>query len=185
MAALNSQEHPEVLSRLCRDAQGTPQPDPQELHSTKPKPPPFEDVHSNQLWGCKVQDVYTKIYQTIFTDQMGKFPLRSQADNKYIVVMVEIDNSAILIKPIKNHTDAELTRAYSAIMLRLRRAGVTPRKHFLDNEISTAMKDLIQDTYKMTLELVPPGCHRRHAAAMPPKLPLVTSSRTSSANLQG
>ena len=26
------------------------------------------------------------------------------------------------------------------------------------------MKDLIQDTYKMSLELVPPGCHRRNAA---------------------
>eukprot|EP00804_Cyclotella_cryptica_P013333 CCRYP_005110-RA/>CCRYP_005110-RA protein AED:0.26 eAED:0.28 QI:0/0/0/1/1/1/4/0/679 len=46
----------------------------------------------------------------------------------------------------------------------LHRAGVVPRKHVLDNEISTAMKTLITDTYKMTYELVPPGCHRRNAA---------------------
>jgi len=26
------------------------------------------------------------------------------------------------------------------------------------------MKDLIRDTYKVKLELVPPGCHRRNAA---------------------
>jgi hypothetical protein len=78
--------------------------------------------------------------------------------------MVEINSSAILVEPIKNRTDTELTRAYSALMLRLQRAGIIPSKHILDNEISTAMKDLIQDTYKMTLELVPPGCHRHNAA---------------------
>eukprot|EP00804_Cyclotella_cryptica_P005135 CCRYP_011533-RA/>CCRYP_011533-RA protein AED:0.44 eAED:0.46 QI:0/0/0/1/1/1/2/0/328 len=44
-----------------------------------------------------------------------------------------------------------------------RTAGIVPRKHVLDNEISTAMKDLIQDTYKMSLELVPAGCHCRNA----------------------
>eukprot|EP00804_Cyclotella_cryptica_P024857 CCRYP_020547-RA/>CCRYP_020547-RA protein AED:0.45 eAED:0.45 QI:0/0/0/1/0/0/3/0/290 len=46
-------------------------------------------------------------------------PLRSQAGNKYIIVMVEIDSSVILVEPIKNRTDAELTRAYSTLMLRL------------------------------------------------------------------
>ncbi|KAL7476897.1 hypothetical protein ACHAW6_002726 [Cyclotella cf. meneghiniana] len=76
------------------------------------------------------------------------------------MVMVEINSSTILVKPIKNCTDTELTHAYSTLILRLRWAGVTPCKHILENEISTAMKDLIQDTYKMTLEVVPPGYHR-------------------------
>jgi hypothetical protein len=74
--------------------------------------------------------------------------------------MVEIDSSAILVEPIKNRSDAELTRAYSLLIARLHRAGVHPRKHVLDNEISNAMKTLITDKYKMTYELVPPGCHR-------------------------
>eukprot|EP00804_Cyclotella_cryptica_P008931 CCRYP_012040-RA/>CCRYP_012040-RA protein AED:0.26 eAED:0.26 QI:0/0/0/1/1/1/2/0/686 len=137
------------------------------VRSTKPKPAPFEEIHSNQLRGRKVHDIYTTTYQvrdTIFTNQTGRFPVRSQAGNKYIMVMVEIDSSAILVEPIKNRTDAELTRTYSALMLRLRRAGIVPRKHVLDNEISAAMKDLIQDTYKMSLKLIPPGCHRRNAA---------------------
>eukprot|EP00804_Cyclotella_cryptica_P027251 CCRYP_014353-RA/>CCRYP_014353-RA protein AED:0.46 eAED:0.46 QI:0/-1/0/1/-1/1/1/0/123 len=88
---------------------------------------------------CHVRD-------TIFTDQIGKFPQRSQAGNKYIMVMVEISSSAIIVEPIKNLTDAELTRAYSALMLRLQWAGATPHKHVLDNEVSLAMKDLIRDT---------------------------------------
>eukprot|EP00804_Cyclotella_cryptica_P004502 CCRYP_017632-RA/>CCRYP_017632-RA protein AED:0.12 eAED:0.12 QI:0/-1/0/1/-1/1/1/0/259 len=109
------------------------------VRSTKPKSTPFEEVHSTQLWGRKVQDVYTKVYHmrgTIFTDQTGKFPQHSQAGSKNIMVMVEIDSSAILVEPIKNPTDAELTRAYSALMLRLQRAGITPLKHVLDNEVS-------------------------------------------------
>eukprot|EP00804_Cyclotella_cryptica_P013560 CCRYP_012915-RA/>CCRYP_012915-RA protein AED:0.35 eAED:0.35 QI:0/-1/0/1/-1/1/1/0/404 len=137
------------------------------VRSTKPMPLPFEEAHSNQLQGHKVHDIYTKTHQvrnTIFTDQTGQFPVCSQAGNKYIMVMVEIDSCAILVEPIKNRTNAELTRAYSALMLRLRQASIIPCKHILNNEISTAMKDLIQDTYKMTLELVTSGCHHRNAA---------------------
>ena len=48
--------------------------------------------------------------------------------------------------------------------MRLKNAGIVPRKHVLDNEVSTTMKYFIHDKYKMEMELVPPGCHRRNAA---------------------
>lgn len=137
------------------------------VRSTKPKPIPLETFQSPQLIGRKLRDVYTHVYDTrdtIFSDQTGQFPHRSSSGNNYLMVMVDIDSSAILVEPIKNRTDLELTRAYSTLITRLHRAGVVPRKHVLDNEISTAMKTLITDTYKMTYELVPPGCHRRNAA---------------------
>ena len=137
------------------------------VRSTKPKPIPLETFQSPQLVGRKLRDVYTHVYNTrdtIFSDQTGKFPHLSSSGNHYLMVMVDIDSSAILVEPIKNRTDPELTRAYSALITRLHRAGVVPRKHVLDNEISNAMKTLITDTYKMTYELVPPGCHRRNAA---------------------
>eukprot|EP00804_Cyclotella_cryptica_P011786 CCRYP_011381-RA/>CCRYP_011381-RA protein AED:0.36 eAED:0.36 QI:0/0/0/1/1/1/2/0/520 len=137
------------------------------VRSTKQKPIPLETFQSPQLVGRKLRDVYTHVYDThdtIFSDQTGKFPHRSSSGNHYLMVMVDIDSSAILVEPIKNRTDLELTRAYSTLITRLHRAGVVPRKHVLDNEISTAMKTLITDTYKMTYELVPPGCHRRNAA---------------------
>ena len=41
---------------------------------------------------------------------------------------------------------------------------IIPQKHILDNEVSNEMKTIICDEYKMKLELVPPGCHRRNAA---------------------
>ena len=114
-----------------------------------------------------MRDVYTKVYDvrnTVFSDQTGKFPTRSKRGNKYIMVMVEIDSNAIVVDPVKNRTDAELTRAYRAMMLRLKQVGITPQKHILDNEVSNAMKTVIRDEYKIKLELVPPGCHRRNAA---------------------
>jgi hypothetical protein len=108
--------------------------------STKVKAQPFKDVQSHLLRGRKVKDIYTTVYDvynTVFTDQTGKFPQRSQSGNAYIMVMVEIDSSAILVEPIKNRTDSELTRAYSSLMDHLLKAGVRPRKHVIDNEIST------------------------------------------------
>ena len=48
-------------------------------------------------------------------------------------------------------------------MLQLKKAGIIPQKHILDNEVSIAMKTIVRDEYKMKLELVPPGCHRCNA----------------------
>ena len=39
-----------------------------------------------------------------------------------------------------------------------------PKKHILDNEVSEAAKKIIQDEYKMQLELVPPVTHHINAA---------------------
>ena len=57
--------------------------------------------------------------------------------------MVEIDSNAILVEPLKSRKDSELTRTYHVLVMRLKTAGIVPRKHVLDNEVSTAMKDVI------------------------------------------
>ena len=78
--------------------------------------------------------------------------------------MVEIDINAILVEPLKSRKYSELTRAYHVLVMQLKTAGIVPRKHVLDNEVLEAMKYVIRDKYKMTMELGPPGCHRRNAA---------------------
>jgi len=80
------------------------------------------------------------------------------------MVMVEIDSNAILVEPMKSRKDEEMIRAYNALLLRLKRAGIVPKKHVLDNEVSENMKNHIHDTCKINTELVPPGCHQRNAA---------------------
>ena len=119
------------------------------------------------LQGYKASVIYTSVYKvrnTVFSDLTGQFSTRSQQDKKYIMVMVEIDINAILVKPIKNYKNKELTRAYRTMMLRLQRAGMIPRKRILDNEVSEYHKKIIKDEYKMQLELVPPGTHHRNAS---------------------
>ena len=46
--------------------------------------------------------------ETIYSDQTGAMPTRSQSGNKYIMVMVEIDSNAILVEPMKSRKDAEM-----------------------------------------------------------------------------
>ena len=84
------------------------------VRSTKEKPVPFEKCDISQLHGKKVCNVYTKMYKvckTMFSDQTGQFPTRSQCGNKYIMVMVEINSNAILVEPMKTCKDAEMIRA--------------------------------------------------------------------------
>ena len=61
------------------------------MRLTKPKTKPFEKTDASILRGKKVRDVYTKVYDfcnTVFSDQTGQFPTRSTRGNKYIMVMV-------------------------------------------------------------------------------------------------
>jgi hypothetical protein len=137
------------------------------VRSTKTKSKPLETSNTTSLHGKKVQDVYIATYdprETIFSDQTGKLPTQSQRGNKYIMVMVEIDSNAILVEPMSSKKDKEMIRACDSLILRLKRAGSVPKKHVLDNEVSDAMKNHIRDDLQLTMELVPPGCHRRNAA---------------------
>ena len=138
------------------------------VRSTKPKP--FEESDTAKLKKKKERDVYIKVHDVqefkdiIYSDQTGGFPKTSLRRNKYIMVMVEIDSNAILVEPMKSKEDGEMKRAYEHLLLHLKRASVQPKKHVLDNEVSESMKNMIRDDYHMTLELIPPGCHRRNAA---------------------
>ena len=49
-------------------------------------------------------------------------------------------------------------------MLRLKQAGIVPKKHVINNEVSKAKKTVIREEYKMEMELVPPGCRHQNAA---------------------
>jgi hypothetical protein len=80
------------------------------------------------------------------------------------MVMVEINSNAILVELMKSRKDEEMIRAYSALLLRLKRAGIVPKKHLLNNKVSENMKNHICDTCKINMELVPTECHQRNAA---------------------
>ena len=108
----------------------------------------FEEPNNGQLKGRKVKDVYTKVYDvrnTVFPDQTVEFLTLTQRGSKYLMVMVDIDSNAILVEPLKSRKDPELSHAYRAMMMRLKRAGIVPQKHILENEVSEAMRGIIRD----------------------------------------
>jgi hypothetical protein len=74
----------------------------------------FETRNTTPLKGKKFRDIGIHVYnvrETIFSDQTGKFPKRSQKGYKYIMVMVEIDSNAILVEPIESRKDEEMIQA--------------------------------------------------------------------------
>ena len=140
----------------------------QGVRSTKRKLKEPEDINTKSEVGKKERDVYTKVIDlwdqkgTIYTDQTGNLPVQSRSGNRFIMVMVAIDSNAILVTPVKDHTDQQLRNAYLTLLKRVKNAGVQVKKHILDNECSENMKEVIKQ--ECELELVPPGCHRRNIA---------------------
>ncbi len=68
------------------------------------------------------------------------------------MIMVEIDSNAILVEPMKNHKDAEMIQVYNALLLKLKWAGIDPKKYVLDNKVSENMKNYICDMCKLDME---------------------------------
>ncbi len=99
----------------------------------------------------------------MYTNQTGKFPKKSSKGNHYIMVLIEIDSSAILVEEMKNRSAGEMIRAYLILVNHLPNAGVTPKMHILDNECSEEFKAQICKN-NMTFQLVPPHNHQRNIA---------------------
>ena len=130
-------------------------------------PTAFEEPNVTQLTEKKVRDIYTKVYnvrEIIFSNQTGQYPKRSLRENKYIMVLVEIDSNAIMVAHMKIQHENEMKQAYKSMVTRLHRTGIVPKNHMLDNTVSESMKAMSRDKCHMTMELVPPGCHRHNTA---------------------
>ncbi|KAL7544565.1 hypothetical protein ACHAWF_007943 [Thalassiosira exigua] len=99
----------------------------------------------------------------MYTDQTGAFPVQSRRGNRYVMILCKIDNNVIMSEPMKNRTSGTMVEAYRALMKRLKRAGIKPKKHVLDNEASAEFKEAIESE-GVSYELVPKGQHRRNIA---------------------
>jgi hypothetical protein len=64
---------------------------------------PMDTCNTTSIHGKKKRDDHTTTYnvhKTMFTNQTVKFPIWSLWGNKYIMVMVEVNSNAILVKPV-------------------------------------------------------------------------------------
>ena len=80
----------------------------------------------------------------IYTDQTGNFPITSSKGNKYIIILCVIDGNVVLTDPMKNKSEVSMDETYQKLIKRLNDAGIFPKKHILNNEISKVYKEEIE-----------------------------------------
>jgi hypothetical protein len=65
-----------------------------------------------RVYNLKDNEALLKIY----TNQTGCFPKESSLGNQYVMVLVELNSSAILVKAMKNCTSGKMIPAYQHLI---------------------------------------------------------------------
>jgi len=101
---------------------------------------------------------------TLFTDNLGRFPIRAMSSNQYIVLAYHDAANVILVQPFQSKADHHCIPAYNAFMKRLKARGIKVDLQVLDNEASVAYIQSITEVWKCKHQKVPPDMHRRNKA---------------------
>jgi hypothetical protein len=111
-------------------------------------------------------EVYINVYpiSKLYTDNTGRFPIKAQSGNQYVMIAYHADGNLILQQAFKNRSDTHRIAAYNVIMTRLAARGLSVNLQILDNEASAAYKQAITVTWQAEFQLVPPDMHRRNRA---------------------
>jgi hypothetical protein len=99
----------------------------------------------------------------IATDLPGRFPTTSGQGNSYVMVMYDYDSNTINAVAIKNRKKESLIKGCNELYEDLKKAGINPVLHRLDNETSA---DLIREIEAkgMDYQIASPGDHRLNHA---------------------
>ena len=54
--------------------------------------------------------IYDEMKEKIYTDQTGKFPVRSSRSHQYIMVLINMDSSYISMEPMKTRHASQLVK---------------------------------------------------------------------------
>ena len=98
-----------------------------------------------------------------YTDLTGRFPHQSSRENNYIFIANNYDGNTILAEPTKNREAGTIINAWNKLHSHLCNNGIATTRYILDNECSSAFKNVLHEA-NITFELVPPNQHRRNAA---------------------
>jgi hypothetical protein len=101
---------------------------------------------------------------TLFTDDLGRFPIRAMSGNQYIMLAYHDAANVILVQPFQSKADHHRVPAYSAIMKRFKAWGIKVDVQVLDNKATAAYIQTITDVWKCTHQKVPPEMHCRNKA---------------------
>jgi hypothetical protein len=119
---------------------------PPALPTASPSP---KDLPSNQ--------VFIKVYplRRLYTDNTGRFHIRSCLGNQYIMITFHANGNLILQQAFKSKSDRHQIAAYNAIMTHLAARGLLVDLQILNNNASAAYKEAITFKWNAKLQLVP------------------------------
>jgi hypothetical protein len=83
----------------------------------------------------KTQNVFSALVDVgkVYGDLTGRFPIRSSKGHKYILTLYDYDSNTISTEPMKNRSDKEMSRAYTALHQQLLNAELKPELQIMDN----------------------------------------------------
>jgi hypothetical protein len=92
--------------------------------------------------GSKTHLVYAVVLDQgqLYTDLMGRFPVRSSKGNWYVMICYSYDCNYVNAVPMKSRSASEWLKAYEHIHQELTSRGFKPKLQTLDNEASAALK---------------------------------------------
>ena len=67
--------------------------------------------------------IWDKPISKLYTDDCGRFPIRSRSGNEYIIIAYHCDSNTILQAPFVNRKGKHRIRAYNSIMQKLADRG--------------------------------------------------------------
>ena len=86
----------------------------------------------------------------LYTDGMGRFPIRPPYGHRHIMLAFHCDSNVILIENFQYRHDRHRIAAYNRIMARLQERGHAVDLQVLDNEVSKEYRRVITQTWKAT-----------------------------------
>ena len=116
----------------------------QGYRSKKPKQPyeePLPDI-TTQFPEIKSRELHMFIYpiSKLYTDDMGRFPVRSRSRNHYIMLAYHFESNTIFVEPFQSRHDSHCLAVYDRIMSRIKRNGHTVDLQIMDNKASESHK---------------------------------------------
>ena len=134
------------------------------LHQQKQQPSAVAAANITPLStkaGKKTSELLLQLFdptEKFKSDLTGKFPVQSDRGNNYILVAYHYDVSNILTTQLKNITGPCILSGITKIYDKLRKRGLTPKLHIMDNEVSEDLKKYFEDS-DIHFQLVPPHIH--------------------------
>jgi hypothetical protein len=129
----------------------------------EPNLDPPRHINNQQHYVGVTTIAFKELKGIIATDLPGRFPTTSAQGNAYVMVLYDFDSNTINAVAIKNRKKESLIKGYNDMYEDLKKAGINPVLHRLDNETS---KDLIKEIEKkgMDYQIAAPGNHRLNHA---------------------